>query len=292
MELTQLDYFLTVARLQHMTRASEALSITQPALSQAIAKLESELGVPLFERKGRNVQLNRYGRLFAAKVDRAMRELEDGRQQLNELSNPEAGLISFAFLNILGADLVPKLIRDYRALYPKARFEMEQGSHAFLNASLDNGERDFIITSSRRAAPQYEWQPLLTAPLYIVVSAGHRFAGASSLSLKKLASESYIGLKNSCGLKATLESCFVRSGTVLTASYEAEDLTTVAGFVAAGLGISLMPRTAGLALEGLVWLPVEESGWIWEVGLQWRKEQYLSPAVESFIAFAKEEVHS
>ncbi|MCA0755961.1 hypothetical protein KP806_12970 [Paenibacillus sp. N4] len=108
----------------------------------------------------------------------------------------------------------------------------------------------------------------------------------------KLASESYIGLKNSCGLKATLESCFVRSGTALTPSYEAEDLTTVAGFVAAGLGVSLMPRTAGLALEGLVWLPIEEKEWIWEVGLLWRKDQYVSPAVESFIAFAKGGVHA
>ncbi len=66
MELTQLDYFLTVARLEHMTMAARELRITQPALSHAISKLEHEIGVPLFERNGRNVQLNRYGKMFSA----------------------------------------------------------------------------------------------------------------------------------------------------------------------------------------------------------------------------------
>ncbi|GGG57831.1 LysR family transcriptional regulator [Paenibacillus radicis (ex Gao et al. 2016)] len=287
MELTQLEYFLTVARYQHMTRAAKALSITQPALSQAISKLENELGVPLFERKGRNVQLSRYGSMFSENVERAMRELEHGKKTLEEWSNPETGLISIAFLNILGADLVPKLVRDYQNIYPKIKFELEQGNHELIDDALNHGKFDLIITSMKPKSEEYSWITLEKAPLYIIVSNNHRLANTSNLSIHELKNENYIGLKSSCGLKVLLDACIIRSEAELIQVYEAEDLTTVAGFVAAGLGVSLVPRTAGLLLEGLTWIPIQEKHWNWEVGLQWRTDQNLSPAVKKFIDYVK-----
>ncbi|OBZ16144.1 LysR family transcriptional regulator [Bacillus sp. FJAT-27264] len=288
MELTQLEYFLTVARYQHMTRAAQALSISQPALSQAISKLETELGVQLFERKGRNVQLSRYGSLFSQNVERALRELEHGKKTLEEWTNPETGLISIAFLNILGADLVPKLVRNYQNIYPKIKFELEQGNHELINDALNQGRCDLSITSLRPTSEEYSWITLETAPLYIIVSNNHRLASESSLSIHELKNENYIGLKSSCGLKLLLESCIIRSDAELTQIYEAEDLTTVTGFVAAGLGVSLVPRTAGMRLEGLSWIPIQENHWNWEVGLQWRTSQHLSPAVKKFIDYVKQ----
>ncbi|MFF2482949.1 LysR family transcriptional regulator [Paenibacillus sp. NPDC058071] len=77
--------FLTVARYQHITRAAKVLSISQPALSQAISKLETELDVPLFERSGRNVQLSRYGTLFSENVERAVRELKHGKKNVRRM---------------------------------------------------------------------------------------------------------------------------------------------------------------------------------------------------------------
>lgn len=287
MELTQLDYFLAVARCQHMTRAAEELNISQPALSQAISKLEAELGVPLFERKGRNVQLSRYGKLFSENVERALQELKDGKQAVEEWSNPESGLISMAFLNILGADIVPKLVRKYQDLYPKIKFELDQGNHAFVHGALEDGKCDLILTSSRPESKDYGWITLTTAPLYIIVASDHPFAKETSVSIHDLTGEHFIGLKKSCALKALLEDCFHRFGATLHAIYEAEDLTTVAGFVAAGLGISMVPRTSGLSLGGLVWLPIKEN-WIWEVGLQWREGRYVSPAVKKFIDYVKQ----
>ncbi|MEK5236011.1 LysR family transcriptional regulator [Paenibacillus sp. FSL L8-0470] len=82
MELTQLEYFMTVARLEHMTMASKALGITQPALSHAIAKLENEIGAPLFERNGRNVKLNRNGAMFSRWVGKALQNIENGVKEI------------------------------------------------------------------------------------------------------------------------------------------------------------------------------------------------------------------
>lgn len=285
MELTQLDYFLTVTRLQHMTKASEAHSITQPALSHAISKLENELGVPLFERRGRNVQVNRYGAMFAKWVERALKNIESGIQEIEEWSNPDTGMISMSYLNILGVELVPSLIRDYQIKNPKVRFELMQGDNEHIDDHLENGYSDLMITSRETTSLDHEWLRMKLLPLYIVVPVSHRFAERSSLSLTELTGEPFVGLKKNCGLRATLLSRFQHTGFTLASTYDAEDLSTVAGFIAAGLGVSVLPKTLGLILDGLVWLPIEEEGWQWELGLKWRKDRYLSPASERFIDF-------
>ncbi|MFD2413913.1 LysR family transcriptional regulator [Paenibacillus rhizoplanae] len=288
MELTQLEYFLTVARLEHMTSASKALRITQPALSHAISKLESELGVPLFERKGRNVQLNRYGVMFSSRVEEALRNIGNGVREIEESSNAESGTVHLSYLNILGVDLIPSLIRDYQADHPKVRFDLYQGNHGDIDEALDNGTSDMLITSRETTAENKEWMVIRRLPIYIVVSSSHRFASRSSLSLFELSGEPFVGLKTNCGLKNTITSLFQNTNFELASTYYAEDLITVAGFIKAGLGVSVLPQTLGLMLDGLVWIPIQEPGWEWEVGLQWRRDHYLSPASRRFMEYIRQ----
>ncbi|MFF2482948.1 LysR substrate-binding domain-containing protein [Paenibacillus sp. NPDC058071] len=120
---------------------------------------------------------------------------------LDEWSNSDTGLVSIAYLNILGADFIPKLVRDYTELYPKIKFELVQGNHDPINDVLSEGNCDLAITSLKEVSPEFNWITLEKAPLYIIVSENHRLANASSLSVHELINENYIGLKNSCGLK-------------------------------------------------------------------------------------------
>lgn len=288
MELTQLDYFLTVVRLQHVTKASEALAITQPALSHSISKLEEELGVPLFERRGRNIQVSRYGRMFAESVERALSELAKGKQAIEEQVNPESGVIRVAYLNILGAELVPKLIRGFHRRHPKIRFELVQGNHAFISSQMESGECDLMISSAKPESDDYEWVPMLTAPLYAVVSPSHRLARQEAVAFTELTGEPFIEVKHYCGLKSTLDSCFSRIGFKPNVAYEAEDLMTVAGFAAAGLGVSILPKSNGLMLDGLTWLPFIDEGCNCEIGLIKKKGKFLAPAVHRFSEYVRE----
>ncbi|WP_068785466.1 LysR family transcriptional regulator [Paenibacillus phocaensis] len=288
MELTQLEYFLTVARLQHMTQASKALNLTQPALSHAISKLEHELGVPLFERSGRNLELNRYGQMFMIWVERALQDLTHGIREIQEWTNPDSGVIAISYLNILGVDLVPTLIRNYQQTRPQVRFELTQGNLGDIDEHLDKGLSDLMITSRESFMELHEWIVIQRLPLFIVVSAHHPLAGRPSLSLTELSGEPFVGLKNNCGLKATILARFQSTGFTLASTYDAEDLITVAGFIKAGLGVSVLPRTMGLELEGLVWIPIQEEGWHWELGLKWRKDRYVSPAARRFIDYVAE----
>lgn len=87
MELLQLKYFQTVARLEHMTKAAEELHIAQPSLSKTIARLEKDLGVPLFDRQGRQITLNPFGKVFLKRVERIFHELSEGEREIKDLAN-------------------------------------------------------------------------------------------------------------------------------------------------------------------------------------------------------------
>src|SRR5690242_6542273 len=97
----QLEWFTTIADLQHMSRAAAELGVSQPALSRALSKLEAELGVPLFDRIGRSIKLTHYGRLFQGRVTRALREIEDGRTELADLVDQDRGTVALGFLRTL-----------------------------------------------------------------------------------------------------------------------------------------------------------------------------------------------
>jgi DNA-binding transcriptional LysR family regulator len=144
-----------------------------------------------------------------------------------------------------------------------------------------------MISSTKLESDMYDWIPLRTVPLFAVVPGTHRLAQQEEISLMELRGEPFIEVKYHCGLKTSLETCFSKAGFMPNTAYEAEDLMTVAGFVAAGLGISLLPKTNGLLLEGLKWLPVKDEGSFCEVGLVLKRGRYLSPAVNRFLDYVQ-----
>ena len=125
MNLSQLYYFRKLSELQHYTKAAKELYITQPALSDAIRSLEKELGVPLFQKEGRNVKLTRYGREFSVYVHDALRELDKGIEVMHEYVGKLSGTLSIGGLYTITGDYLPALFRAYHdssAMLSKWRF--------------------------------------------------------------------------------------------------------------------------------------------------------------------------
>ncbi len=218
-------------------------------------------------------------------MEKALSNIQHGMQEIEEWTNPDQGVVSITYLNILGVDLIPQLIRNYQTQYPKVRFELTQGNLGDIEQQLEQGLSDMMISSRESASDSQDWIIMKQVPLYIVVPAGHPLADRPGLSVADLSGEPFIGLKNNCGLKATILSRFQHTGFMLASTYDAEDLITVAGFIKAGLGVSVLPQTLGLMLEGLVWIPITDDGWYWEIGLKWRSQSYVSPASRRFIEY-------
>jgi DNA-binding transcriptional LysR family regulator len=281
-ELNQLEYFRTLAQIQHFTQAAKELHITQPALSLSIAKLEDELGVPLFERQGRKVCLNRYGEIFLKRIETALIEVEKGKQELLEELNPVRGTISLAFLHIMGTQIVPRLISEFGQKYPNIQFELSQFSNDVAVNKLEKGNCDFFITTSVFLKEGIRKLDLLTEELFVAVPDTHYLSQNKEVDLFEIENEAYIGIKSNCGLRDTLDLFFQKKGFTPKVKFEGEEVTTVAGLVAEGLGVSILPLAPALQLDGISWLRLKNPSCTRNIGITWTESNYMSPSAQLF----------
>lgn len=290
MELQQLKYFQTVAHLQHFTRAAEALFISQPSLSRSIARLEEELGAPLFDREGRQVRLNRLGQTFLKRVERAFNELEEGQRELQDLIGPEKGQVSLAFLHTFGVRLLPRLLSAFRAEHPNISFRLFQNSAGVMLHQLEMGEIDLCFASPIYDKPGVAWAHLMTEEIFLAVPPGHPLATRQSVKLAEAANEYFISLKPGYALRTIADQLCRQAGFEPKVAFEGEEITTARGLVAAGLGVTLVPA---LAWQGVtdplpVRLHIEEPLAQRTISLAWVEERYLSAAARLFRDFVIE----
>ncbi len=147
MEWHQIENFIAVAELKHFTKAAKKRLISQPALSRSIIKLEQELGVPLFIRNGKTITLTRYGIMFLEKAEQAQARIREGMEEIREITSPDGGEISVAFLHTLGANVIPQLIGDYKKIYPNVTFQLFEGATNYLLEKVEKGLVDLCLTS-------------------------------------------------------------------------------------------------------------------------------------------------
>lgn len=292
MEWNQFEYFKMVAKMQHITHAAERLSISQPALSRSIAKLEEELGFPLFDRRGKSIVLNRYGQIFLQHVERAMQEIAEGQQVVHDLLHPDHGNISLSFLHSLGSNMVPGLISKFLTSNPNIQFKLYQNATNFLLAQLDAGEIDLCLCSPVATKEQFQWEPLFAEELFVIVPTGHPLASRSSIELKELKNEPVITFKQDYGLRILTDHLFQEAGLHPFITFEGEEIITVAGLVEAKLGVALIPHVFGLDNINISFLPISKPKSQRIIGIAWTKGRYLSPAAQKFKDFVIHSFHN
>jgi DNA-binding transcriptional LysR family regulator len=287
-EWQQLEHFRAVARQQHFTEAAKRLSISQPALSRSVARLESELGVPLFEREGRSVRLNRFGQAFLEHVDKALNEIGEGQRELTDMLGPVRGTIAIGFIHIMGTQLLPVLLRRFRVGHPDVTFKLSQGSTAMLLEQLLLGETDLCLMATHPERPEIEWLHLFEEEIFAVVPPDHPLASRESVKLAELANEPFITFKPGWGLRQLMEELCRQAGFVPRTAFEGEEVATVHGLVAAGLGVALIPRSPAPREARAAWLRVSDPRCKRAIGVAWVRDRYLSAVATLFREFVIE----
>jgi DNA-binding transcriptional LysR family regulator len=295
----RLRQFVAVAREEHMSRAAELLDVPQPTLSRSIARLEADLGVPLFSRQGRGLRLTRQGRLLLAGAERALAELEANVQLLADEVSASHGKVALAFLQTLGPHAVPVMLRDFRARHPHVRFTLYQGSGSVMLAKLRAGEVDLCLVSPPPDEPDIIARPLDEQRIDLLVPAGHKFARTPSrrqggpaapapgIALAEAAGEEFVCLKPGYGLRGITDDLCAAAGFTPRVAFEGEDVDTVRGLVGAGLGVALLPDVAGTRSGNLkvVGVRVTEPHASRTVALAWLAGPAASPPVAAFRDF-------
>ena len=235
MELLQLRYFLTAAEYQHMTKAAEHLQIAQPSLSQAIHRLEAELGIPLFERKSRSIELNEAGRLLQKRLiplisalDRIPGELRAGQYRSSHTIH----------LKLLAAStLITNRIIAYRSLRPDVNFQLNQS-----DATTDYDLCVSAIRSDVKSDEYSDYMVMLEEDLYLAVPTHSPYGDKDSICLADTNNAGYICLAGSRPIRQICNSYFSEASFTPKIIFESDTTESVRNLIAAGLGIGFWPQ--------------------------------------------------
>ncbi len=286
MELLQLRYFERVAAHESLTLAAKELHITQPALSNAIIRLEQELGVKLFDRTGRTLKLNAQGVYMLSKVQKIL-SLVDSITTGSPSSLSE-GRISIAFDTHSNAIL--DCIRDFRLIHPRILFRIYSEIRIWESTAVS--EFDFLLHSSAIKLP-YAMQSITMDSLsyYAVVPRQSKFAGASQLHIKDLADESFCFVQSG---PMTLEAAYglcIESGFAPRIAAVSSNMYEKVACIQKNIGIGIV---AGGNIEiissfpNLVICPIVEFSHLADIKLSWKTRPGLSPVCDLFLTYAKD----
>ncbi|MEK3739502.1 LysR family transcriptional regulator [Paenibacillus sp. FSL H7-0941] len=279
MELLQLQYFLVVARLEHMTEAARNLHVTQSSLSKTIQRLEEDLGVPLFDRVGRKLRLNESGSRFLRRAERALFELEQGKQELSDLSSPEHGTLELA---VTTASTLPNILREFRKKRPDIQYHVQMLTTQEMVTLLNRGEVDYCLSSPPIKGDDIECQIVFIDPILVAVPKGHRLANRSSVSLTELRDEWFVGVKSGYGTRDLIDSVCKSVGFVPKYVYEGDEPARLSTLVEAEIGLAFIPSTARNSREDIQYLQVENHELEREIALLWHRSRYISQAALEF----------
>ena len=291
MELRHLRYFVAVAEELNFTRAAERLGINQPPLSLQIRQLEKEMGTQLFRRRTRGVELTDAGKLLLEEARVILKQVETattgvrrrGRGETGQLVVGSAGATYFQ-------PLIPAIIREYGMQYPDIVLAPQASNTALLIARLCAGQIDAaFIWRPSAVREDISNEPLVDEDTVVVLPTGHALSNLGSVPLAALAKETFVLFSralNPCGYDSIIAAC-ERAGFSPVIGQEAPQVVSVMPLVAAGLGVSIVPRsTSRILVEGISYLSIEGEAPRMEITLAHRRGD-RSPVVQNFVAIAR-----
>ena len=290
MNLYHLRYFVTLAHLEHYTKAAQELSITQPSLSHAISLLEQELGVRLFEKEGRNIVLTKYGKTFLDGVEKSLDILDSSVKEL-KMTGIGEGKIDLGFLRVLGTDFIPKVSQAFLEDYPnrKINFNFHTGLTTMdIIEGLKDKKYDIAFCSKIDKEKSIEFTPIANQRLVLIVPLDHPLASRDSIDLRETIPYPQIIFSEKSGLRPVIDNLFEKINEKPIISYEVEEDQVIAGLVAKNFGISIVPYMNILKFMDVKALDIKFPNWERNFYLAHLKDSYLSPAVRDFKDFLLE----
>lgn len=289
MTLQQLRYFCVTAEVLHYTRAADLLYISQPSLSYALSKLEKELNMPLFEKRGKQIALTTYGAEFLPYAKRALSELSKGQERLKELRAPSAGIINLGYIYSVSFSVLPTFVDRFYAHYGSRQtaFRFHQGMAGVLIEQLLNGSLDLLI-AGKPDIDSIDYLPIVSQELFLAVPASHRLASREAVTLSEIRDEQFISITHDAIIYRQLADRFKQADFVPNIVFEADEYSSIAASVTIGAGVAIVPKLPVLDNFNLRLIPFADTDMKRDVCMLRYRMHTLSPAAESVWSFARQ----
>ena len=282
MTLLQLQYFKTLAKVLHYTQAAKELHIAQPSLSYSISELEKELGVKLFSKENRKIQLTIYGEQFLAYTEKALTLLDEGVNVLQQMAGSASQVVRLGYFHSISSSLIPAIMAGIYCHEENrhVRFQFSEATSFDVLHSLLRGDLDLAFCMHRDEA--LESIPIMRQPLYLVVPSNHPLAGRESVRFEDFAREPAVLLDKPSNLRNVVDQVYSRHNIIPNVVFEVRECNSALQYVVLRFGVSVLPEVPAMKNDKISVIPIEdpEQEFIRTVYLSRNKNRPLSPAAQ------------
>ena len=286
-ELRHLIYFVAVAERLNFSRAAEALHVAQPAISQQIHALERELGTLLFERIGKRVQLTEPGRALLPHARQILLAVEAARNEIRERETLGRGTASLGAPPTVSGNLLPAKLTAFEQKYPGIEVTLREAGTETLVSLIEKSDLDLAIVSTEALPVTIEAAPFLEETYVLAVSATHPLSQAATVALAQLDDEPFILFPEGYKLREVTLSACRRAGFNPKVALDGGSMQSALQFVAAGLGVAIVPELALTNANGIHALTIADQTLVRSLGIVWKKDRYLNPAARALRDFLR-----
>ena len=286
MELRQLEYFQMASRLRNITRAAQRLRVSQPNITVAIKKLESELGVLLFDRSQKQLTLTPEGAVFLRRIEVAMRNIEDAILEVNDYKQLQKGTIKIGIPPMMGAYLFPKIFSGFRQLHPHLDVLLYEEGSLSIREKLESDALDFGIIIVPESTPNLNVLRMSRNQLMVCVAKTSPLARKSKITARDIAASDLIMMKEGAYLREVVQNKLTALKITPRTVLESSQIVTIKGLVAHKVGIAFLLDFICENSSDIKAIPFCEPIFV-DIGLAWKRERYVSNAAQAFIDFCK-----
>ena len=280
--ISELEYFLKTAELESITKAAEALHLTQPSLSRSISSLETDLGVKLFDRVGRNVSLNHYGQIVRTYADRIIIQLKAMENELNDATAKEARTISITMSS--ASAVLPILISQFNQTSYDTNFEVKQHT---ATPDFNSFTTDFNFFSTKAPIDNDHTVTLLKEDLLLAIPSTFPQAKQKSVNLADFSNHGFITLQKGKDLRSISDHYCEQAGFIPSIFLESDSPFTIREFINAGIGVAFVPEISWYQVCGpnITLMPIHSPKCNRYIHLSWNASGYLSKQAIRFRDF-------
>ncbi len=280
--ISELEYFSKTAELQNITKAAEVLHLTQPSLSRSISSLETSLNVKLFDRSGRSITLNDYGKIVYSHANKILTQLQAMENELNDASQKEERTISITISS--ASSILPIVISKFNATYPDTHFSVQQSAST---GNYNDFSTDFNFFSTTTPVHNNHTVTLLKEDLLLAVPQSYPQAQKASVRLEDFANYGFISLQAGKDLRTIADHYCSEAGFIPSIFLESDSPFTIREFIKAGLGIAFVPEITWSQVrgKGIKLMPIQMPKCVRYIHLSWHQAGYLPKQAARFRNF-------
>ncbi len=296
MTLNQITYFERTAEHMNMARAAKELMIAQPSLSMSLSKLEDELGVALFEKKGRGITLTPEGQCFLEHARRIIADVDAAEVEMRRLRSAAESSLTIAYVNPVADHFLPKLIRDFRSSSPEAakiRMRSAEMNTVEIVAALANNTVDLTLCSRISDHNELTQIPILRQPLVLIVPKGHRLEErfrqtGRSVKCRELEGEPMVAYFSHAAIHQQIKEFFQEQEVKANVCHYACNELSMANLVAEHMGIAIVAKVDNLPWDRVTEVPVEGLTLSRNIYLTYRTNRKMFPAARMMSGYIRQ----